>query len=523
MLMASCETTRALASILSVATDRMAILCTSPINGHRTLGADFTKIWPLSRIKPQKIKTVLDAVANKQELPSTGSWEKAIQRATEVLLQSPVPEADAEVLQNTFGLVVILTANAEGLHSSLLTHDRIQFHVMCPASVPRNSFGDVDCNGWKVQFMSGNEPWTARAQKESGSSGMLKKLRDLVAHARSGMDAGKLTDLCLDIKTGPKCRVENVMGESEYLTLHPGELRTILVRLRIPPGEMQQSPLSRSASIPAIGLYSDDIEDELDKMLRLAPKPAKILSAKLKYKHSFLTLNTTCSVAADCSLKRRVLGAPGEIQPEPLSPKRVVKMKMTVHERLARHLATQGSPTTALSAFRHEFGEEGWHSYCPDYTHLLVGELKYQARITERLEIDSSPKKLLSPIQLGSRDRSMSLDDPSQDIFADENTRLIGGYRKIADDDMVNVRGVQLASLSDLRKATKPVSEMHAELEQARILAEKTRRRNEAPSDLHRRRAVTNGGVPRMGGLKAAALKRITSAGESLSKGLGGT
>lgn len=523
MLMASCETTRALASILSVATDRMAILCTSPINGHRTLGADFTKIWPLSRIKPQKIKTVLDAVANKQEIPSTGSWEKAIHRATEVLLQSPVPEADAEVLQETFGLVVILTANAEGLPSTLLSHDRIQFHVMCPASVPKSSFGDVDCNGWKVQFMSGNEPWTARTQKESGSSGMLRKLRDLIAHARSGMDAGKLTDLCLDIKAGPKCRIENFMGKSEYLTLHPGELRTILVRIRIPPSDMQHSPLSHSASIPALGQYSDDIEHELDKMLKITPKPVKILSAMLKYKHSYLTSNTTCSVIADCSLKRRVLGVPGEIQPEPLSPKRVVKMKMTVHERLARHLATQGPPATALSAFRHEFGDEGWHSYCPDYTHLVLGELKYQARITERLEIDLSPKKLRSPLQLGRRDRSMSSDDTSQDIFADENTRLISGYPNIAGDDMVNLRGVQLATLADLRKATKPVSEMHAELEQARILAEESRRRNEASSDLHRRRAVTNGGVPRMGGLKAAALKRITSAGESLSKGLGGS
>ncbi len=546
--MASCEVTRALASILNLVTDRMAVLCTSPINDHRTLGADFTKIWPLSGIKLHKLKTVLDAVANSREVPSTSSWIDTIESATELLLQSPVPDADAEILQDTFGLVIILTANGEEIPSRSLAHDKLHFHVVCPASVPRSNFGSIDCNGWKLRSMSGKEPQACRPQKDTDPTSLLNKLRDLIMHARGGKDAGKLTYLSLDIKPGPKCRIENVIGKSEYLTLHPGELRTILVRLRVPAVKIQQHTLSRSATLPALGQYSIDIQDELDRMLGAAPRPAKVLTARLKYKHSLLSANTTCSVVAECALKKRMATPIEEMQSEKLSAKEPVKVTTLVHERLAYHLATYGSPKNAISAFRKEFGDEGWHSHCPDYTSLILNELKYQARITERLEIDASPKK---PMLLHTMSGAPSPDNrfgrPNQLAFNGENSRPDSWYTEVQDDDDApSSPRVQLITLEDLRKATKPVQQMHAELEQASLLWDDLRNKPTCPNYIGKRRAVSsrleeerrkslrklivvrnqlsNGTVtvPKRRGIKAAAMKRITSAGESMGKGLGG-
>lgn len=547
MLMASCEITRSLASILNVVTDRMAVLCTSPINDHRTLGADFTKIWPLSGVKLQKLKTVLDAVVNTKEVPSTSSWKRTIGSATDILCHSTVPETDAEILQDTFGLVIVLTANPEGIPARLLTHDKLQFHLICPASVPRHNFDAVSCNGWKLRSISGREPQAGQALKDTDPTSLRNKLRDLIMHARSGKDAGKLTYLSLDIKAGSKCRIECVMGKSEYLTLHPGELRTILVKLRVPGVKTEDHTLPRSATLPALGQYSIEIEDELDRMLRAAPMPAKVLTARLKYKHSSLSANTTCSVIAECSLKKRLESPVDEMQPKKASAEKPVKITTMVHERLAYHIATQGSPAQALSAFRNEFGDEGWRSHCPDYTHFILNELKYQARITERLEIDASPKKMILPHTMNWDPRS---DDPpghlSRLALNSENTRPENWFTEVLDDAPSSPR-VHLITLDDLKKATKPVAEMHADLEQARLLWEDLRKKRTGPEDLSDRRAVgsmqederskklrkmvvvrdqISGDavtLPKRLGMKAAAMKRITSAGESLGKGLGGT
>lgn len=545
--MASCETTRALASTLNMVTDRMAILCTSPINEHRTLGADFTKIWPLSSIKPQKLKTVLDAIVNTKKVPSTSAWASTIQSATELLLESPVPDAEAEILQDTFGFVIILTANAEGLSSGLLTHDKLHFHVICPASVPRNTFDAIDCNGWKLRSMSGQEPLVVRAQRDTDPKSLLNRLRELIVHARGGKDAGKLTYLSLDLKPGPYCRIESVMGKSEYLLLHPGELRTILVRLRVPPSKVQEDMLSRSATLPAVGQHSNDIQDELDRMLRVTSRPSKVLTARLKYKHSLLSSNTTCSVVAECNLKKRVPNSVEEMQSGNTRAHKPVKVATLVHERLAYHLATHGSPINALSAFCDEFGNEGWRSYCPDYTHLILNELKYQARITERFEIDASPKKPSLQQQMNTEFSSSSLSGyRSQDAFANENSRPDTWYTENPNDEPRNSPRVQLVTLSDLRKATKPVLQMHAELEQTRILWDDQRKNSTASNDLSGRRSfsskleeerkqslrqlvaeqsqTSNGSMAvwKKRSITAAAMRRITSAGESLGKGLGG-
>lgn len=384
--MASCETARYLASTLNIITDRMAIIC---ISGAQ--GSDSTLIWPLSQVKAHKIKTSLDTITTSRQMPTAEHWKQAINFARKILMQSPIPNQDNEALQDTFGHVFVLTGNAAGLSSELLTDYKLQFHVICPANVPREHHNLVRCNGWKLQSLSGNELNAVSAHKDTDPNSMLNKLRGLIMHARGGKVAGVLNNIFIDLKPGHNCSIEEVMGSTKLSTLHPGESSTVLVKLRFHGPRANRFPLSQ----PGTPLDPEDIMNELDEMLRASA--VQILRARLKYKHSDLPEGTICSINAHCHLKqqmRSIERGRSESQPHAVQPKDCTTL---VQKRLAYYTATHGSPRHALSNLRKEFGETGSHSYCPEYIKLVMKELEFQVRIEDRLELGVSPMKPLRP------------------------------------------------------------------------------------------------------------------------------
>ena len=384
--MASCETARYLASILNVITDRMAIICTSGVQG-----SDSTLIWPLSQVKAHKIKTSLDTITTSRQMPTAEHWKQAIIFARKILMQSPIPNEDNEALQDTFGHVFVLTGNAAGLSSEPLTDDKLQFHVICPANVPREHHNLIRCNGWKLQSLSGNELDAVSVHKDTDPTSMLNKLRGLIMHARGGKLAGALNNIFIDVKPGHNCSIQEVMGSTKLSTLHPGESCTVLVKLRFHGARANKSPLSQ----PGTPLDAENIMNELDEMLRASA--VQILKARLKYKHSDLPEGTICSINAYCHLKqemRSIERGRSESHPRAVQPKDCTTL---VQKRLAYYTATHGSPRHALSNLRREFGETGCHSYCPDYIKLVMKELEFQVRIIDRLELGASPMKSLRP------------------------------------------------------------------------------------------------------------------------------
>ena len=377
--MASCETARYLASTLNVITDRMAIICISGVQG-----SDSTLIWPLSQVKTHKIKTSLDTITTSRQMPTAEHWKQAIIFARKILMQSPIPNEDNEALQDTFGHVFVLTGNAAGLSSEPLTDDKLQFHVICPANVPREHHNLIRCNGWKLQSLSGNELNAVSAHKDIDPTSMLNKLRGLIMHARGGKSAGVLNNIFIDVKPGQNCSIEEVMGSTKLSTLHPGESSTVLVKLRFHGPRANKSPLSQPGTL----LDAEEIMNELDEMLRASA--VQILRARLKYKHSDLPEGTICSINAYCHLKQQMRGIErGRSESHPRA--------VLVQKRLAYYTATHGSPRHALSNLRREFGETGSHSYCPEYIKLVMKELEFQVRIVDRLELGVSPMKPLRP------------------------------------------------------------------------------------------------------------------------------
>ena len=414
--MASCETARSLAWMLNVVLDRIAILCTS---APHNAGSDTIIIRPLSQPSTTEITRALDKISATTSIESymPSVWESAIKQAKSILLQSKVPDSKTEALHDVFGHILILTANAEGLSSTMLCDDRLRFHVICPGTLARENYKSIECSGWKLRSMSGTELRSVNAKKDTDSTSLLNRLRCLIMHARGGKVEGQVSDLVLEIIPGQDYEIVGEMGSRAFSSLNLGQLSTILVNLRLRTAKAQGNTVSHGLSQSAIPINANSIWTQLDQMLGLSE--VKLVTAKLRYGHSLLPEGTTCSITTDCHLKLK--------SPDPSSYKRGSRKSLPVptectalvHKRWAYQIATHHPPKVALSSLRRVFGETGSRSSSPGYLKLITDELKHRVRIIERLEIDT-PKK---PIRFVD-------EEPRNDILAEQFAHLHTGMKK---------------------------------------------------------------------------------------------
>ena len=395
-LMASCETARFLASILDLTTDRMAILCT----GSTDMYASKPKlILPLTNIKMSKIKTALDDIVSSSGKPDIHAVDTAIRLARELLSKSPVPESNREQPQDAFGHVILFSADANGLQPELLAHETLPLHVVYAGSVPLNRQESIICNGWKMHSKSENEPQAVSASKDMDPQSLSNALRALIMHARRGKSPGTVSDLVLDIKAGPGCSVDGVMGRCNYRRLHPGEIITVLVKLRI--DAFTAHGYSLTHTLPKPQDFSDprDLLTELDKML--GTSATSILTAELKYKHSSLPPETICTISAECQVKKQLPNLAWCRNPHQQDTARIQESTSMVQKRLAYYLAAKSQPRDAITIMCVQFGSTGSRSACPNYVKRIMKELEYQARLDDRYDINCSPSQSDIPPKTG--------------------------------------------------------------------------------------------------------------------------
>ena len=543
--MASCETTRFLASILNATTDRLAVVCTSIYSAH---GSASTTVWPLTPIKMHKLKQVLDGITCSTEQPTPDMWLYTIDRARELLSQSGMVDRGTNYGSKTFGHVFLLTAHTDCVSPEILTHERLHVHMVCPAIVPHTDRQAPTLNGWKLGSMSAQEPRAVTIAKDTDPLSLFNKIRSLISQARNGKLPGNLTDLVLHIEPGMDCSIEGVVGNTDWPALHPGELQTVIIKLRARPSKLQGYSLSPKMHQSEISGSHSDFMNEIDRMLGVVP--VRVLTATLQYKHSLLPAGTTCSITAGCFLKKGVASLElrhGQLKSESAEP---TACAVLVQRRLAYHIATHGSPGQALLNIRKEFGETGSHSSCPDYISLVIKELKYQARIIERIEIEKSPKKPSSP------DRKDKPDSPSeyfgQGLFDFENFKPDTWINETTKTGSPPDEEIQLAGINGRKENQKTFQTskwLYSEPdEKAAILADMkkaSRRQKEldmrrspktkymAKGDHGRRALSSNLELERQMRVRELAardqeakgigsLRAITSFGESMAKGLGG-
>ncbi|KAL9135657.1 MAG: hypothetical protein Q9175_003136 [Cornicularia normoerica] len=339
-----------------------------------------------------KIKIALDAISNSIEKPKTNAWIDAIDCAKELLLKSMVLDPDEEPLQDTFGHIFLITPDGDGLPYQSLAHEKLTFHIIDPVGTPRDDQSSIHCNGWKLRSLSGNETRAVSTKKDLDPTSVANRLRILIHEARSGKHLGNLTELVLEVSAGPDCTVEGVIGKVELTKLHPGEIFTALFKLSVRAARVQGYSISRTPTLSSEALpNTKDVLSKLDKML--GTTAAKILTARLTYKHSLIPAGTTCFVTTECHIKRPLPDPDQRPSPSKFNLPQAGDCTVSVQQRLAYHLATHGPPRNALMTLHNEFGDKFQYTACPDYIHLLAKELKYQARIAERLEIEASPEK----------------------------------------------------------------------------------------------------------------------------------
>ena len=372
-----------LSSILNPAADRLAILCTS---GADTDGANPQLLLPLGPVNTRKVKYIVDSIetSSNRSKPDVTALQSSMEMAKDILLEPQRDVGPRASWSPITGHIFVLTANLIGLPSWLLKDDRLQIHVVHPGSVPWKGQEDLEVNGWRfwtMPFLRGSNAASA-AKDESQPSNDIPAL---VAHARLGRSSGALSDLMLEVRAGPGCTIEAVMGRSKFSSLHAGEKVLALVKLRIGTIPMIASALSNVAS-RVTSPSSEDLLQELDIML--GETSTLILTAKLRYKHSLLPADSHVSVKTEARRRGPLSHVGAEWSPSNLQPPGKSERQIEVQKHLVFYLATHHAPHDALSTLRDQFGEDGKRSVCPEYIKLVMEELRYQAHIIERFGLE---------------------------------------------------------------------------------------------------------------------------------------
>ena len=381
--MASCETARVLSTLLDPLNDRMAVICTNSIDTeHR----DLRTVLPMSLADPKRTKAAVDMIASTTDRPNSSSLDAAVRSARALLEQSTPRDPNSELSPFAFGHIFVLTANSTGIDAELLNHSNIQLHLICAGSVPWKNEAKVRCNGWKLQSFNMKELQSVINIKDEDPAALSNRLRSIIMEARQGLLHGAVSDMILDIKPGKNCAIEGVIGTRNIPSLRQGERVMAFVRLKVglPPAEgYSLTPRRRrhNDSSPA----ENDLHKELDMLL--GTTPVTILNVKLKYRHSLLPLDTQCTLATECQLKRQL--CPGEWEDIGFRPTnaREGHPQLEVQKRFAFHIATHHAPRQAMMVLIEDFGDGGRRSVCPDYIKLLIEELKYQSRTIERFDL----------------------------------------------------------------------------------------------------------------------------------------
>ena len=377
-LMASCEIARHLATLLVMSDDKLAILSTSPL--YLNLPQSRT-VQPLNTVDTRRVKLAVDSIVGSTEQPDHEVTIEALECAKNILKRSTAAMANQSG-RISFGHIFLLTTNPAGIPSNLLHDERLQIHLIDPGTVPWKGQRNVECNGWKLRSLYRSESEFVSLNRDEDETSLFNRLRNVVSHARSGKISGKLTDLVLEVNAGNDCSIEAVMGKASYLSLQPGEVILALVKVRVG----QHYPPLPSSSTESLDSPSNScaLMDELKSILKASS--TTLLTAKLKYKYSLFPSKTRCSIVADCNVEQEAPGFESDKSISNGSPQQASPSQVLVQKRLVFYLATHHSPRRAISSILDYFGVDGRDSVCPNYVKLVLEELKYQARILERLD-----------------------------------------------------------------------------------------------------------------------------------------
>lgn len=364
----------------------MAIIANSP---SRKNGRHNDIVLGLRTVNKSQVRSAVKKIDLSTEHPEMFT---SIELAKNLLTRSSgADEQTGGNLANIF----ILTPNLSRVPAESLRDKKVQIHIVNPGIIPWKGQENIDCNGWYLSSLERSNLDYLNQATDLGHESLLNTLRVAIRQCRTGSMAGVMRNLNLQIKPGMNCSIEGIMGRENLWSLRPGELITVLVKVRVGCFSSRSTSGTGTSIEESWGTSpnSNHLLNELNVIL--GASPITILTAKLSYTHSLFNYGTECVFRADCNVKNQMPWSGRAKDPSSVENATISQSKITIQKRLVFYLATQLSPSHAISTLNDHFGVGGVRSVCPIYIKLVMEELKYQAYVIEQLDYLGIPKELL--------------------------------------------------------------------------------------------------------------------------------
>ena len=364
LLKGACRNAFLVASALDILIDRLAVGCTYPGSG-----GSLQLLLPLQKCNIDVIRELFRSLSTFR-LPDDEfehvDLSKTLTEASNFLTQCSSRGALCHIF--------FLTASP-GVSLPGHVNHRVRFHTISPEP----NFGIATPNvleGWHLvaSFEADNGFDAERVLKE--------RIRLIIRHLHLGVDSGVLSELSISLKPGIGCKIEAVLGETKCSMLRPGEVWTILVKLKTAMESGKYIARDGSDFGHSADEYNENVEIMIDELHGMLKPPASrtefqtIVCAALEYSHSSLPWPAVVRVEEKCQ---------------------VAKFPQSGLCYEAADL--QSSQSNARGAFGHPFG----HQYGTLYEHGEPIGIKKLSRNLLRSEVLSRDERIDKEHEVGAR------------------------------------------------------------------------------------------------------------------------
>ena len=367
-LESACRLVMQIAQLLRHPKDRIAIFCTSyqhPDNDTLTGCQLYSLKTPLLSTIEEEIKIVKDlrSLSAPQDLDLSETLAAAIHALT--------PRSVLSQGNHGCGNVIVLSPNATECCGVLCTVAPVPIHVIHPGTVPWRR-KEARNTGWQISASCLKAAMVSRQDD----------LKKMIAHARTHIDPGRISDVSIDVRPSDGCRIGQILGQRSYSNLHQGQDVFIVVEVHIP---VWHVPWETGEFLHG-QMKIDNLFAELEGMLGDAH--SELFTVAVDYRHSIFPHNTlittqlTCRVAQSNPSLNRTLSSAFR----PMSSSETPASK--VYKQLIYCICSILAPENALATIGQIFSKLQDDSELAVSLRLVEKELEYQTCTIDKFNID---------------------------------------------------------------------------------------------------------------------------------------
>ncbi|KAI9706085.1 MAG: hypothetical protein M1836_005491 [Candelina mexicana] len=395
-----------IASLLDPKRDRLAILTTTHQSSEGEKGGAYV-VSPLKVFSVLKVRNLVNTIRefDSENKPDRSALDNALRVAIGLLLHPGWENAHSAGRGIVSGHIFVISANITG--SRLRGTDHFKVHTIHPGVVPWKGNAEFS-NGWQLRSMYPQYLESTALCREQG--GLPNYLMSVVHHARLGTNPGEAEELEFRIRPAKYCEVEAILGNTVVLTLRPGQVATIFIKLKVGQQVVEdpEDPFLSASPPTPTGLF-----EELDTMLGQAV--VNLFSVEVNYINKLLAAGTECTAIAPARVKRITPKSKrnpewSNIHPLLRTPERSPNGSLTsplvdVQKRLAFWLAGNMEPKKAIMAIERMCSQlgEGKKTGCERFITQVIEELKHQKKVMCRWDLDFGRDVFVFDLQVFSR------------------------------------------------------------------------------------------------------------------------